>query len=247
LTITTMIASAATRQSSVARRTTACSRRPSAAADTGRSGSIRRLVAIAACVLMMSSTTFGDMEKVAIPSDRGFSLHWWPKLPKVPGWFHDREASLQLGVNALVPDASTFVNAETVMYGKAVYKAREPDTKTPGGIVELDKRRFAAHSPGVVLKAAPSLTTADSKRLESFTFFPTSTGNWERVAYGEEDEYYLVFAVSSRSLRGYNASAKSYEGMVGSYKCTRFVPTGSLTRGSADLLRCASQTAEPPR
>jgi hypothetical protein len=189
-----------------------------AAAEAARWGSMRRLVAVAASVLMMSSTTFGEIEKVAIPSDRGFSLHWWPKLPKVPGWYHDREASLQLGVYALAPDASTFVNAETVMYGKAVYKAREPDAKTLAAFVALDKREFAAHSPGVVVKAAPGLTTADGKRLESFTFFPTSTGNWERVAYGEEGEYYLVFAVSSRSLRGYDASAKSYERMVGGYK-----------------------------
>lgn len=179
---------------------------------------MRHLVAVLGFILMMSSTTFGEMEKIAIPSDRGLSLHWWPKLPALPGWYHDREASLQLGVNALVPDGSTFANAEIVMYAKAVYKPREPNAKSLAAFIELDKRGFLAHSPGIVVKTASAVTTADGKRLESFAFFPTSAGNWERVAYGEEGEYYLVFAVSSRSLRGYEAGAKSFERMIGSYK-----------------------------
>ena len=170
------------------------------------------------CFLMTSSTASAEMERIAIPTDRGMSLHWWPKLFPVPGWHHEREQSLQLGVNALAPDGATCEDADTVMYAKAAYKPREPDTKSLDVFIEKDKKAFLARSSAVVIKEAAFLTTADGKRLRSFTFFPTGTGNWERVAYGEEGEFYLVFAMSSRSLNGYKAALKAYEQLVGRYK-----------------------------
>ena len=179
---------------------------------------MRQLVLVLGCILMMSSVTFGEMEKVAMPNDRRLSLHWWPILSAPPGWYHDRDMSLQLGVNAFVPLGSTFVNAETIMYAKAVYMPREPGAKSLAAFIKSDQKEFLAHRPGIVVKAAAAVLTGDGASLKSFTFFPASTGNWERVAYGEEGEYYLVFAVSSRSLRDYRACVKSFERMVGGYK-----------------------------
>ena len=176
------------------------------------------LATVLVCFLMTSSTASAEMERIAIPTDQGMSLHWWPKLFPVPGWHHEREQSLQLGVNALAPDGATCEDADTVMYAKAAYKPREPDTKSLDVFIEKDKKAFLARSSAVVIKEATFLTTADGKRLRSFTFFPTGTGNWERVAYGEEGEFYLVFAMSSRSLNGYKAALKAYEQLVGRYK-----------------------------
>lgn len=45
------------------------------------------------CFVVASSTAVADIEKVAIPDEKGFSLHWWPRLPAVEGWHHDRGVS----------------------------------------------------------------------------------------------------------------------------------------------------------
>src|SRR5207237_10269165 len=107
------------------------------------------------------SPAFAEIEKIAIPGERGISFHWWPKLPSVVGWHHDREQSFQFGVNALAPDGFTFANAETVMYAKAVYKPREPEAKSLELLIEKDKKTFAAHIPGVAIEEVAPLTTAN--------------------------------------------------------------------------------------
>ena len=107
-------------------------------------GPMRQLATVLGCILMMSSVTFGEMEKIAVPNDRGVSLLWWPRLQAVPGWHHDGEASVQLGVNAFVPDGSTFANAETVMYAKAVSRPPAPGPRSLAAFIESDRKEFLA-------------------------------------------------------------------------------------------------------
>jgi hypothetical protein len=72
-------------------------------------------------------------------------------------------------------------------------------------------------NPGVEIKEVQRLTTADGKRLRSFTFFPKKNGTWDRVAYGEEGTFYLIFTVSSHTQGGYQSAGKAYQAMVGRY------------------------------
>jgi hypothetical protein len=161
---------------------------------------------------------YAEIEKFATPAAKGMSFHWWPKLAPLKGWRHDRDQSLHYGINALVPDGSTFADAETVMYAKAVYKPRRPESKTLEMFIENDKKASLSRSPDILIQEGAALSTADGKKLRSFTFFPKRKGNWERVSYGEEGDFYLVFAVSSRSLAGYKAAEKAYVGLIRSYK-----------------------------
>jgi hypothetical protein len=64
-------------------------------------------------LLLAAPVARAEMEKVAIPGEKGMSFYWWPKLPAVAGWHQDRDHSFQYGVNALAPDRATFANAET--------------------------------------------------------------------------------------------------------------------------------------
>src|SRR5205809_7061997 len=142
------------------------------------------LATVLVCFLMTSSTASAEMERIAIPTDQGMSLHWWPKLFPVPGWHHEREQSLQLGVNALAPDGATFEDAQTVMYAKAAYRPGEPDTTSGDVCSAKDKKEFLAKSPAGGVEEAGWLATADGTRLRAFAFFPRGTGHWERGAYG---------------------------------------------------------------
>jgi len=56
--------------------------------------------------------------------------------------------------------------------------------------------------------------------LRSVTFFPKGAGNWEQMSHGEEDDFFLVFALSSRSRKGFSPALPDYKRVVGTHnKC----------------------------
>ena len=173
-----------------------------------------------ASVLLLAAlgNAHAEIEKFAIPGEKGMTFYWWPKLPPVPGWAQDRDFSFRYSVNALAPVGASFANAETVMYAKAIFKPRVPEVKSLARLIENDKKDFLSNVPGVSIQEAPTLATADGKTLLSLIYTPKDNGNWERVSYLEEGEFYLIFTVSSRTQVGFLASAKAYELLVTQYK-----------------------------
>lgn len=159
-----------------------------------------------------------EIEKFAIPSESGMKFHWWPKLSPIAGWQQDSDFSFRYSVNALAPVGVSFANAETVMYAKAVFKPRAPKVKSLEMLIENDKKDFLKNVPGVVIQDAPALISADGRKVVSLTYTPSSSGNWERVSYLEEGEFYLIFTVSSRTQKGFEASAKAYESLISQYR-----------------------------
>ena len=178
---------------------------------------IRALIANMLLLLPLSNA-FAEIEKIAIPGEKGMSLYWWPKLSPVSGWEQDRDFSYKFSANALAPTGASFADAETVLYAKAVFKPRAPKAKSLAMLMESDKKDFLANVPGISIQDAPSLVTADGKKLISLTYTPKEEGNWERVSYLEEGEFYLVFTVSSRTQAGFLATVKAYETLIALYK-----------------------------
>jgi hypothetical protein len=157
---------------------------------------------------------YADIEKKALTSDQGLCFYWWPKLPTLKGWHHDEDQSYIQSVNALAPDGYTFVNAETVMYANAVYKPRVPESKNLNQFIVNDQKGFA----GASITETPFLVTADGQKIRTFLFLPKAKGNWEKVGYGEEGDFFLIFAISSRSRLGLQSSEKDFKKLINSYK-----------------------------
>jgi hypothetical protein len=167
---------------------------------------------------LLPVAAFAAIEKFAVSRDSGILLYWWPKLTPLKGWGQDKANSYHYGFNALAPAGYTFSNAETVMYAKADYKPREPEIKSLGALIEQDKKNFISDSPDIKIMQTKSLHTADRKTFISYYFFPGKNGNWERVSYGEEGDFYITFAISSRSKEGLAAAEKDYIALVENYK-----------------------------
>lgn len=104
------------------------------------------------------------------------------------------------------------------MYAKASFKPRIPEIKSLEMLIANDKEDFLKNVPGVVIQEAKSLTTADGKQFKSFTYFPKGSGNWERVTYGEEGEFFLIFTISARSRTGYDVNVQAYAKLIELYK-----------------------------
>jgi hypothetical protein len=173
-------------------------------------------------VLLMLGVTMSlasaEIEKIAIPGENGFSLHWWPKLGQIAAWHHDRGVSLGSSANILVPDGFSVESAETMMYARALYKERIPEIHSIEELIESYKAKFLDRIPDLKIEEVAPMMTGDQAELRSFTFTPTSQGNWERVSFGEEGDFYLLFVISSRSQDGYGNSVEPYRQMIGTYK-----------------------------
>jgi hypothetical protein len=180
--------------------------------------SMKRSTILFGIIFLAPLISLAEIEKVGQPCETGICLAWWPKLAPAKGWHHEREPSLANGANIQVPDGFTFSNAETVIYAKALYKPRTPETTSLEMLIRNDKERLLSSDPGIAIAEAPPLKTKDGKALKSFTFFPNGEGNWEQVTYGEDGDFYLLFTISSRSHAGFLASLKMYEEYIGRYK-----------------------------
>lgn len=158
------------------------------------------------------------LEKIAAVCNQKICFHWWPKLPTIEGWRHDRDYSLHYNFNALAPVGISFSIAETVMYSNAIYRPRVPDDRTLEQFIDGDTKKFRDTNPGLKIEETLPLKTGDAKVVRSFVLIPTASGQWERVSYLEEGDYYVVFVVSSRSESGLNAAMFAYEKLVANYR-----------------------------
>jgi hypothetical protein len=177
-----------------------------------------RWAILAALGVALFQPVLAAVEKNAVAGEDGIQLSWWPRLPDLPGWSPDPVASMQYGANALVPTGKTFGEADAVLYAKAQYKPHVPDIKSLSDLIERDKREISADGAGARIHVSHPLSSADGRPLSCRVFEPVSSGTWERVCYLEEGDYYLMFALRSRTQASFNASMKAFEALVSRYR-----------------------------
>ena len=179
---------------------------------------MRRFAFLLLIFISFSVATRAEIEKTALMCGNEICFYWWPKLSPPKGWHQDQDMSYEIEANALIPDGLTFSNTETVMYAKALYKPRTPETKSVNQLIADDKKEFLSADPSIIVAEAGDINSADGKKFRSFTFFPKNAGNWEQVSYGEEGDFYLIFAVSSKSKKGLEQTQATYKELISRYK-----------------------------
>ena len=169
-------------------------------------------------LLISSTVARAEIVKSAVPCEGNNCLYWWPKAPSPPGWHQDQKASDAGGINAQAPDGSSFAEAETVIYAKAIYKPLVPTITSLAMLIDADRKDFLARDPKLAIGEPEALSTGDGTVLRSFTFSPGGEGNWEEVAYGEEGDFFLIFTVSSRSQAGLALTRDTYRRFIKGYR-----------------------------
>ncbi len=168
-------------------------------------------------LLLLPAIADADILRLAIQEGNKVEVYTWPVLPKVDGWHHDRPSSLHFRSNAQAPDGYDFMDAETVIYAKAIFKPSVPYLYDVGDLINNDKAQYSSGEQVRIAEAAP-LATANGTELRSLTFTPVGEGLWEQVAYGEEGEFFLLFTISSRSQAGFERSWHAFESFVTNYE-----------------------------
>jgi hypothetical protein len=179
-----------------------------------------RFLILFAALLGLVPTASAEVEKFArTECAQAVCLYWWPKLPALSGWHHEKEPSVENTSNILAPDGSDFANAEAIIYARAFYKPQSPSTSV-ADLMARDRKDTAKALPGTVIADAPALTNGDGKTIKTQTFYPPAPGkgSWERLAYDDEGDFYLMFTISANSKAGLEASMKDFERLIAAYK-----------------------------
>ena len=174
---------------------------------------------LAACAVC--GTARAEIEKFADAScKQGLCLYWWPRLPPLEGWHQEQEAGRRNASNILAPTGYNFTTAETIMYARATFKNRMPEAKSLEAFIAKDKADTLQALPGTIAADAPALRNGDGKTLRTLTYYPAPSvrGSWERLAYDEEGDFYLILAISSHSRKGLDDSMKEFEHLIAAYK-----------------------------
>lgn len=177
-----------------------------------------RLLVLSVMVLVAPMAAYGAIHKVAVPDGPDVTLYWWPEFPTIDGWVHEDEASIQLKANVLVPAGKSFFDSTAVIYGGAIYKPRSPETTSLDQLVANDVAEALNGTPGTTGKELRKMTDADGKPWRCFAFTPHDEGRWEWVAYGEEGDFYLIFAVTGKTSSALRSALPAFKKLVQTYK-----------------------------
>ncbi len=169
------------------------------------------------CAAMLAGA-HAAVEKSAMATGDGIEMYWWPKLPELEGWRQDPVASQQYGANALLPEGKGMDGAEAMIYAKAQYKPRARNIESLGELIERDRRDLAEGGSKVRMLAGSRLVSADGRKYACMLSEPAASGIWEKFCYLEEGDYYLVFALRTRSRASFNASLPNFETLVSRYR-----------------------------
>lgn len=151
-------------------------------------------------------------------ADTGGACLWQePAVAAPEGWTRKQAASAHYRAAAFAPAGSNFENALAVMYAKAVPKAGQPSTLA--AFIAQDVASFRRQYAGLEVKTGLSFADGDGRRLSAVRMSPGKQGkaHWETIAYGEDGDYYLVFALSANGILEHEAALPAFAQMMASY------------------------------
>ena len=133
------------------------------------------------------------------------------------GWALDGDSSQRLGVTVLVPAPSSMATASALMYRKVLDKERLPENMSLAQLIADDRNEFEINTPDISIQEVTPLRDSKGRRVTCIAYSPADAGNWERVAYVEDGDFYLVFTVSASSEAALKSALPAFWKFVGSY------------------------------
>jgi len=132
------------------------------------------------------------------------------------GWTLDAESGRRYGFPAvLYPKGSSF-DGPLVMYINSAEKKRQKANNI-NEFVEEEIARFKSKHPDITITDSKPLPIANGNRTIVKEFVGDSWGNFEAVAYFEEEKTYISFTLSSKTKEEYKKNFKAFEALVASY------------------------------
>jgi hypothetical protein len=183
---------------------------------------MKRMILSTILLLLFFANAYCEIEKIGTVSPNGIQYYWWPKLPHMVGWHHEREASFDNFVNYYVPDGETPSTTKSVIFAKAIYKPRHPEIKSLKMFIDGDKEHFTSQwGDDFVIKESEPISTADGQILKTLLFSPKKERegySYKQVAYGEEGDFYIVFEINAQTKQIFAQALVTFKKVVSAYK-----------------------------
>lgn len=150
--------------------------------------------------------------KIFFGEDYAYSL----KTPE--GWVLDQSGGINQDVHAVFyPQGSSWSEATTVMYTTAAYldglKNKDLDD-----VIESNEDYFEERSQDIKIGEKDSIEIDNAKKKARVVYFLNdSHGNYEAVAYIEEEKVVVMIVLSSQTPQGFYMSLNRFEEVVKSY------------------------------
>jgi hypothetical protein len=171
-------------------------------------------VTLTVALALLASMAIAEIEKRGAMGDHGINLFWWPKLSVPTGWVQDLGASEDHHINVLHAKGATYDNAPAVIYGRASY---EPDKKKRGTLkdyIKNDIEEMKRHRSEVNIAKLPPTKTLHGS-LQTYSFNPPR--DYERVCYGQEGDYWIVFVINAQSERALRKHLPIFNAVLARY------------------------------
>ena len=138
------------------------------------------------------------------------------KLPQ--GWVVNPEIGKRLGLHAVMyPEDSSWRDSVVTMYSSFVHKRK--DTNTLKAIIEEDIAGYRKESANLKIKDVASIPVGDGKERAVVKYFSgDSGGNFDAVAYIEENKVVVTLVLNSRTEKDFQSALPAFRQLVGSYR-----------------------------
>lgn len=133
------------------------------------------------------------------------------------GWVLDTDSGASQGLHAVFyREGETWARAGAVMYVNAASK-RVDGQRTLKELMDYDIGQFRKKSPALRVASAPP-AMAHGHKAEILTFEGDQFGNYEAVAYIDEEFTVVMLVLTSRTKGEYDRAYPDFEKLVASYQ-----------------------------
>jgi hypothetical protein len=136
------------------------------------------------------------------------------------GWVIDSESGAKQGVTAMFyPEGSSWKESVVFMYVNAACRC---GAKSLEEFIEGDVKKFREHSPELKVSDGPAMKLEGGQEIPLKHF--STDSRVESVVYVGEGETILIFVLTSRTQKDYDASMSLLNKLVSSYRLVGTFP-----------------------
>jgi hypothetical protein len=159
------------------------------------------------------------MSESNFPSKEG--IDYFPDLSVPSGWMRDDIACQQYRMNAFSPIGEKFSNASVVIYAKAISK--DKSQQTFDAFIKADLKRTQVKFSDIKITPIHPSIVAGGRELDTYMFSSPldSDGRFETVAYDEENDRFLIFALSAKSADAHTQGMLAFRDALRGYRARR--------------------------
>jgi hypothetical protein len=131
------------------------------------------------------------------------------------GWVLDNESGVNQGLHAVFyPKGSSWKEAPAVMYVNTV---RTSPGETIESTIAGDLAEMKLKSPNIRMITGLSIATSDKKTAMVRYFTGDKWGNYEAVAYVQEETVFVLLTLTARTKELYENALNAFQNLVKSY------------------------------